>query len=109
MQPYTVRNIATQCESIHIALETSSHPPEENDSPTAGAPGSRGPTKKGTASRKKSLSVIIALDSDTDSSKDSDAPLPKSTEATVKSKKGMHTKGNLRGTCILVLCNYTRA
>ena len=51
--------------------------------------------------------IHIALDSDSDSAEDSDPPLPKSRGATVKSKKGMHTKRNLRGTCILVY-NYTR-
>ena len=53
-----------------------------------------------------SASIHIALDSDTDSYEDN-PPQPKSRGATVKSKKGMHTKRNLRGTCIFV-CNYTR-
>ena len=55
-----------------------------------------------------SASIHIALDSDTDSYDDNNPPQPKSRGATVKSKKGMHTKRNLRGTCILTLCNYTR-
>lgn len=51
-------------------------------------------------------SIHIALDSDSDSSEDSDPPLPKSRRATVKFKEITHSK---RDGKLIIARNYTLA